>query len=177
MRSHLYTNYICNLDKYSHFVTFVNYQNITFVKTSILKDRILKFLSQEGLSATKFADEIGVQRSSVSHILSGRNNPSFEFIQKLLSRYKSINAEWLLLGTGTMYKKAEQMNLFAQPIAPIPPIMASISQQSPEKLTSPEGDKKEQPLPEPENSSPRAIDKILVFYTDKTFDEFLTAKK
>jgi transcriptional regulator with XRE-family HTH domain len=138
-----------------------------------MKDRILKFLSQEGLSATKFADEIGVQRSSVSHILSGRNNPSFEFIQKLLSRYKAVNAEWLMLGTGTMYKKAEQMNLFAQ----TPPATAIFQQpnlfQPPlEKLSPAEADKKEVPLQEPEISSSRKIDKILIFYSDKTFEEF-----
>src|SRR4030066_1678355 len=70
-----------------------------------MKDRIIKFLTQENLSATKFADEIGVQRSSISHILSGRNNPSFDFIQKILTRYRNLNSEWLLLGSGPMYKK------------------------------------------------------------------------
>lgn len=142
-----------------------------------MKDRILKFLSQEGLSATKFADEIGVQRSSVSHILSGRNNPSFEFIQKLLSRYKSVNAEWLMLGTGNMYKKSEQMNLFAQP-TPAPTVVSqpNLFQQTVEKLSSPEADKKDQPLPEIEKSPSRTIDKILIFYSDKTFDEIQAAK-
>ena len=143
----------------------------------IMKDRILKFLAQEGLSATKFADEIGVQRSSVSHILSGRNNPSFEFIQKFLSRYKALNAEWLMLGTGNMYKKAEQMNLFASPsISPPSVQQPSLFQQPIEKPTSPEVDKKLQPLPEIEISPSKKIDKILIFYSDKTFDEFLSAK-
>jgi transcriptional regulator with XRE-family HTH domain len=142
-----------------------------------MKDRILKFLAQEGLSATKFADEIGVQRSSVSHILSGRNNPSFEFIQKILSRYKSINAEWLMLGTGNMFKKAEQMNLFAQPVtAPTVIPQPNLFQQVTEKISSGEAGKKEPPLPEPEISPSRKIDKILIFYSDKTFEEFLSAK-
>lgn len=144
-----------------------------------MKDRILKFLGQEGLSATKFADEIGVQRSSVSHILSGRNNPSFEFIQKILSRYKNINAEWLMLGNGNMFKKAEQMNLFAQPTPkPAPTVTNPVNlfQQAAEKLSPGEADKKETPLPEPEISPARKIDKILIFYSDKTFDEFLAAK-
>jgi transcriptional regulator with XRE-family HTH domain len=149
---------------------------ITFVKTIKMKDRIVKFMTQEGLSATKFADEIGVQRSSISHILSGRNNPSFEFIQKILSRYKSLNAEWLILGIGNMYKKAEQMSLFSQPnvIANTTPINSL--QTATEKISSPEAEKKAVPLPEPEILPSKEIDKILVFYSDKTFEEFGPAK-
>jgi len=141
-----------------------------------MKDRILKFLTQEGLSATKFADEIGVQRSSVSHILSGRNNPSFEFIQKLLSRYKSINAEWLMIGTGSMYKKAEQMNLFPSSSTPTSIVQPNLFQIPVEKATSPEADKKVLESPEVDIPASKKIDKILIFYSDKTFDEFLSAK-
>ena len=141
-----------------------------------MKDRIVKFLTQEGLSATKFADEIGVQRSSVSHLLSGRNNPSYEFIQKFLNRYKSLNADWLLLGTGTMYKKAEQMNLFTS--IPSPPTIQqpNLIKPSIEKVTPPEADKKSTPVPETEILPSRKVEKILVFYSDKTFDEFESAK-
>lgn len=141
-----------------------------------MKDRIVKFMTQEGLSATKFADEIGVQRSSVSHILSGRNNPSFEFIQKILSRYKNLNAEWLILGTGSMYKKAEQMNLFNQIPLSANNQTTSTSQLTIEKSSSVEADKKDPPLPEPEILAPKKVDKILVFYSDKTFEEFGPAK-
>ena len=138
-----------------------------------MKDRIIKFLTHEGLTATKFADEIGVQRSSVSHILSGRNNPSFEFIQKILTRYKNVSADWLLLGTGTMYKKTEQMNLFAPPPNG-PPIAKQVELLKPntEKLSSPEADKTIQRIPELEIPPFRKIDKILIFYSDKTFEEF-----
>ena len=140
-----------------------------------MKDRIIKFLTQEGLSATKFADEIGVQRSSVSHLLSGRNNPSYEFIQKFLNRYRSLNADWLLLGTGTMYKKAEQMNLFAS-LPSTPNIQqTNVVKQPTEKATSPEAYKQSPPLPQPEISASKKIDKILIFYTDKTFEEFQSA--
>ncbi len=69
-----------------------------------MKERILKILSNEGLSATRFADIIGVQRSSISHIISGRNKPSFDFISKTLEKFPGINAEWLINGKGNMYK-------------------------------------------------------------------------
>ena len=135
-----------------------------------MKDRIIKFLTHENITATKFADEIGVQRSSISHILSGRNNPSFEFIQKILSRYKSLNADWLILGSGPMFKKMEQGNLFATNEISTQP---DLFRQPAEKIISPGPDKNFQPLPLPEILPSRRIDKILVFYTDKTFEEYM----
>lgn len=84
---------------------------ITFVNTNFtnMKDRLLKFLNKEGLSATVFADEIGVQRSSISHILSGRNNPSYDFILKILEKFDYINADWLITGKGDMYKSEDRI--------------------------------------------------------------------
>lgn len=81
-------------------------------------------MEAEGLSPAKFADEIGVQRSSISHIISGRNKPSYDFLIKILNRFKGINAEWLLTGKGNMIKgqesadnQPEQLNnLFEQKI-------------------------------------------------------------
>ena len=67
-----------------------------------MKDQILKILSHYGLSATSFAEEIGVQRSSISHILSGRNKPSYDFIVRILEKYPAINPLWLLTGKGEM---------------------------------------------------------------------------
>lgn len=61
-------------------------------------------MEAEGLTPARFADEIGVQRSSISHILSGRNKPSYDFISKILSRFSGINAEWLITGKGSMIK-------------------------------------------------------------------------
>lgn len=65
---------------------------------------MLKLLENEQLSSSKFADVIGVQRSSVSHILSGRNKPSFDFLQKTLRAFPALNADWLILGEGDMYE-------------------------------------------------------------------------
>lgn len=75
-----------------------------------MKDRIIQFLSENNLTSTKFADRIGVQRSSISHILSGRNKPSFDFIEKMLLAYPDLNAQWLITGNGIMLKN--QPSLF-----------------------------------------------------------------
>jgi transcriptional regulator with XRE-family HTH domain len=69
-----------------------------------VKNQILKIIETEGLTPARFADEIGVQRSSISHIISGRNKPSYDFIIKILNRFSGINAEWLVTGKGNMIK-------------------------------------------------------------------------
>lgn len=56
------------------------------------------------MTAAKFADEIGIHTSSISHFLSGRNKPSTDILVKILDRFRGINAEWLLTGRGSMYK-------------------------------------------------------------------------
>ena len=68
-----------------------------------MKDRITQFLKAEGISPAEFADKIGVQRSSVSHVLNGRNYPSASFIQKMLGAYQTLNSRWLLLGEGAIF--------------------------------------------------------------------------
>lgn len=68
-----------------------------------MEERFLRFLESEQLTSSKFADVIGVQRSSVSHVLAGRNKPSFDFLQKTLKAFPMLNASWLILGDGVMY--------------------------------------------------------------------------
>ena len=67
-----------------------------------MKDRIVQFLAAEKISPSEFADKIGVQRSSMSHILNGRNYPSASFLQKMLQAYPALNSRWLMIGDGSM---------------------------------------------------------------------------
>lgn len=69
-----------------------------------MKDRIILLIKAMNLTAAQFADEIGVQKSSISHILSGRNNASLDFIQKVLLNYPEVNTEWLMFGKGPIFK-------------------------------------------------------------------------
>ena len=91
------------------------------------------------MSATAFADKIGVQPSNISHILSGRNKPSLEFVEKILMHYPNVSADWLIRG------KTENTS-------------------SP---TTEEG------LPPTLSSTKKQIEKVVVFYTDHTFEEIL----
>jgi transcriptional regulator with XRE-family HTH domain len=72
-----------------------------------MKDRIILLIKAKNLTAAQFADEIGVQKSSISHIISGRNNASLDFIQKVLLCYPDVNMEWLMFGKGPLFKGTE----------------------------------------------------------------------
>ena len=67
-----------------------------------MKDRIQKIIENYNLTSNSFAHEIEVNRSTISHILTGRNKPSIEVVQKILKRFNSISSDWLLLGNGNM---------------------------------------------------------------------------
>jgi transcriptional regulator with XRE-family HTH domain len=77
-----------------------------------MKERLLEFLKNENKSSAQLADEIGVQASGISHILSGRNNPSLDFVLKMLEKYQFLSTDWLLFGKGSMYKDVKMQNLF-----------------------------------------------------------------
>jgi transcriptional regulator with XRE-family HTH domain len=77
-----------------------------------IKDRLKKIIESENLTSSAFADIIGVQRSSISHILSGRNKPGLDFIQKILTAFPKYRAEWLIMGAENIYKEPLQATLF-----------------------------------------------------------------
>lgn len=63
-------------------------------------ERIKEIMNEKNLSSSLFADEIGITRASMSHLLSGRNNPSLDIIQKILHQFPDIDSDWLLFGNG-----------------------------------------------------------------------------
>lgn len=74
-------------------------------------DRITKIIEFSELSPAEFAEEIGVQRSSISHIISGRNKPSLDFITKIKSKFPDIKWDWLITGTGEMLINNEEAKI------------------------------------------------------------------
>jgi transcriptional regulator with XRE-family HTH domain len=87
-----------------------------------MTDRIELILKTQNLTPTQFADAIGIQRSSMSHILARRNKPSLDFAMKLLNRFPEINAEWLLTGKNQMFNGgAPSPALFPQETAQMNP--------------------------------------------------------
>lgn len=140
-----------------------------------MRDRILHFLKLENISSAKFADEIGVQRSSVSHILSGRNNPSFDFIQKILKRFENINAEWLILGRGEMYKPQQQSIMFDSERGADGEEKPVNDMQKNAKIGIPVDFNDKSALVS-EAKLKKTTEKVVIFYTDKTFNEYYPQK-
>ena len=66
-------------------------------------ERINLLLKAKNVTARQFAEEIGIQPSGMSHIMSGRNNPSLDFVMKVVKRWPEVNINWLMLGKGEMY--------------------------------------------------------------------------
>lgn len=134
-----------------------------------MKERLQKFMKGKGYSANAFAEEINVQPSSVSHVLSGRNNPSYDFITKILLRFKELNADWLLTGRGEMYKSVYQTNIFQQnpPLKKEDPIkeadISNLSQSTPKPG-----------ITDSENNSDfnENVEKIVIFYRNGTFKSY-----
>lgn len=95
LNSHLWIVYFC---------TNVNiFTNVIIM----IQERILLLMKSLGLNPTQFADEIGVQRSSISHIISGRNNPSLDIVTKILNKFPDIDSNWLVIGKGSLVGKNE----------------------------------------------------------------------
>ncbi|MBQ9185587.1 MAG: helix-turn-helix transcriptional regulator [Bacteroidales bacterium] len=138
-----------------------------------MNTRLEQFLAAENISQTQFADTLGVARAGISHILAGRNKPSFEFITNMMRCYPALNIEWLLLGKGKMYKGQSQ-----EPQEGLSPAQESI----PTLFDTSEDDIKpiDTQIVEPENNAiktetetktERKISRIIVFYDDGTFAE------
>ena len=74
--------------------------------------RLKNWMESEGLKPSILADNIGVNRATISHILSGRNKPSIDFLEKLLNIYSNINANWLISGIGYMQNETKEKQVF-----------------------------------------------------------------
>lgn len=126
------------------------------------------------LSAAIFADRIGVQRSSISHLLSGRNNPSLDFVVRVMDKFPEINFNWFVKGKGEIFLKDiievpqiknNTPTLFDQVLeSPKESFKSNSSkvQSEPNLTTISSIDKKIKP-----------IDKILVLYKDGSFDSYI----
>ena len=69
-----------------------------------MREKLLSLMKNENLTPSKLAELLGIQPSGISHILAGRNKPSFDLVQKILRRFPQINPDWLFLDQQPMYR-------------------------------------------------------------------------
>ena len=96
-----------------------------------LNERISKVISYSELSSSEFADEIDVQRSNISHITSGRNKPSLDFLIKIKERFPELQWDWLITGQGEMIKSPEmEPTPITQKPTPLPDLFSLIADEN-----------------------------------------------
>lgn len=152
-----------------------------------MREKLQQLMNAEQLTGSKLAEYLGIQPSSISHIMGGRNKPSLDFVQKILQRYPRINPDWLLLDSDEMYRPQTSPAPSIEVNAQLPftdsdtPSEESISQPV---TTTPD------PAPQPSTTStnPSAeamamfgsasstqhggVKRVIVLYEDRTFESY-----
>jgi transcriptional regulator with XRE-family HTH domain len=143
-----------------------------------MKDRILEFLKRENKTSAQFAEEIHVQPSGISHILSGRNKPSLDFVIKMLEKYSFLSTEWLIFGKGSMYKEPKMADLFADIEMLQSDKPQDILRETEKKnhIESTQGSYIQEVFSEKSEPDRSEAVKIVWFYTDASFEEFYPRK-
>jgi transcriptional regulator with XRE-family HTH domain len=123
-------------------------------------DRFKTLLLQLKLSPSEFADKIGVQRSSVSHVLSGRNKPGLDFLEKILNTFPEIDANWLITGKKEKIeaKVKVEKTLFDQAEEIREPVTVTRDEDPVPYITK-----------KPPQTDVEAVDHIIIVYKNNTF--------
>lgn len=146
--------YFCKQSNENYLFTMVNTEEFT--------QRLHKIMEYHDLSAASFADKIEVGRSSISHLLSGRNKPSLDFVMKIVKAFPDVELYWLLNGKGS----------FPNTKGPSAPSNTPKPETSPRPTEDLFTSLPEQPPSIPPTHSKKAIQKIVIFYKDGTFEAF-----
>lgn len=131
------------------------------------RDRVLKIMQSEGMNAKQFCQEVGISQGTLSNIMGGRNKPSLDVMQAILRRFRGISCDWLIMGVGTMYVSGTHdegmRTLFGgeNEAVEVPKEVAQpsvvVNNSNISSAAAP--------------SLSRTVDKILIFYSDGTFEE------
>jgi len=150
--------------------------------------RLEVLLDYYSLSASIFADKLGVQRSGLSHLMSGRNKPSLDFVMKIIENFPEVDFYWLLNGTGNFPKQIGDVYPALQNPAPVIPALASEQSQQKSDSAGPDllsENKTNVPHPQQEVDVRQSsetiptdfkvsdgVDRIVIFYNDGSFKSY-----
>ena len=151
-----------------------------------MREKLQLLMNAENLTGSKLAEYLGIQPSSISHILGGRNKPSLDFVQKILQRYPRINPDWLLLDSDEMYRAdsspASSVATSAElQFSESPSMAESATQAEPsaaENHSSPADHTTQAPSNVMDTIAPlvaphsRGVKRIIVMFDDHTFESY-----
>ena len=138
-----------------------------------MKDRIAHIIRAKNLTAAEFALKLGIQPSNISHLLSGRNNPSLDFVKKLKETFPEYNLDWIIFGRGPV--------TVSEPFVESVPVGLTSELEEQEKTADQlsEGSLFDQPADENLTvkqvvTSPKLeLKQIVLVYSDNTFELIL----
>ena len=122
--------------------------------------RLLQVLQAENISRSQFAEMLDISPATVTHLLNGRNKPSYEIIQAICKNFPTLNTDWLITGNGKMYKNGQNPSEIAQD-------MGIFDQESESNALSTLSQNVETKIV----YKTKRIEKILIFYDDGTFQD------
>lgn len=134
--------------------------------------RLQQFLELEQLSPARLADILGIQRSGISHILSGRNKPGYDFINKFLLKFPNINSEWLITGKGKPYKDSSQQTATSSNTTYNNVDSVENEYIDADIFDTHSSDNQKKQLTVGESSEQKGIKRITLFFSDGSFEEF-----
>lgn len=156
-----------------------------------IKDRIKFIMEKENMIAGSFAESIGIQQSTLSHVINGRNRPSLDVIMKIHQKYNYINLEWLLYGTGDFTVSSNYSSSSSSSVIPHNPpslfdqntinediVQESFKNHKETPIETPQIETKQAEIQEIKyiKSPQRRITEIKIFFDDNTYETFKSEK-
>lgn len=153
-------------------------------------DRIKLLIETQNMTASQFADEIDVQRSSLSHIMSGRNKASLDFVSKVLKRFPEVSPDWLINGQGALFRsqntgdesrkqeKPQVNELFNMSRVEQTGQQVDYEKQIDDQKNVESGPKSkaEGSVADDKKPGTTAVERIVIFYSDGSFKDYFPSK-
>ena len=147
-----------------------------------MREKLLSLMKNENLTPSKLAELLGIQPSGISHILAGRNKPSFDLVQKILRRFPQINPDWLFLDQKPMYRDISEKSISSAPQSAADLFGASIvpraEANTDRTIVADAGKDTEPDVPTSvlhsvaAVGSQKKIRRIIILFDDRTFESF-----
>lgn len=146
-----------------------------------MHEKLPILMKSEGLTSSRLAELLGIQPSGISHLISGRNKPSFDLLQKILRRFPNINPDWLLLDSEEMYRKenntATNMDLLDASKSEMPAFSANQTEET-NSTTERNNETKSRAdvatilSAQTDGGSQRKVKRVILLYNDHSFESY-----
>lgn len=143
-----------------------------------MREKLEFLLKNKGLTATSLARMLEIQPSGLSHILSGRNKPSFDLVVKILKVFPDINPDWLLLDGEQIFRDdvaaSAPAALSFDDGLPASPVLPFDGESSAPSAATPNSEKGELPpiFTAPRTSGSKRVERVIILYSDRSFESF-----